>query len=171
MSYSYTQSETWSRTHARKVAGKVAADLFQMQQAYGEPSTDRIENYLCELVVLLTHGVLASVTYGFKRSGKWIVALRYEADMTGYLTLDDRSGRIPRGIDISGGTWGSYLIKNPAWVRFSTAQQTSIERELPFARQDAEEPGEAGVRVFDKTYSSAGNGVRRCTIGVSGDRH
>ena len=165
MTFSYTQSETWSRTHARRVAGKVSADLLQMQQAYGRPSDKWLEDYLDELVVLLSYSVLGSVTYGFKRHGDWVVALRYEADMSGMLTLDDRSGRIPRGDDVNGATWGSYLIKNGTWSSLSASQQAAIERQLPFPREGAREPGDAGPRIFDKTYSSAGNGVRRCTIG------
>lgn len=165
MTFSYTQSETWSRTHARRVAGKVSADLMQMQQAYGRPTDEWLHNYLVELVVLLSHRVLGSVTYGFQRDGDWIVALEYEADMSGMLTLDDRSGRIPRGVDTHGATWGSYLIKNGVWTSLSPGQRAAIDRELPFPREGAEEPGVAAARVFDKTYSSAGNGVRRCTIG------
>ena len=49
MSYTYTQTETWSRTHARKVGGKVVADLRQMQQEYGSPSDQRLEQYLAAL--------------------------------------------------------------------------------------------------------------------------
>ena len=166
MTQSYTTTETWSRTHARKVGGKVVADLRQMQQAYGSPTDNRLEQYLQELVVLLAEGVLKEVTYGFKRDGSWIVALRYTADMSGNLTVDDRSGSIPRGVDTSGASWGSYLIKDSKWSTLSESNQKAIERDLPFQREGAEEPKVAAVtRCGDRTYSSAGNGVRRSTIG------
>lgn len=166
MTQSYTTTETWSRTHARKVGGKVVADLRQMQQAYGSPTDHWLDQYLEELVVLLADGVLKEVTYGFKRNGSWVVALRYSADMAGNLSVDDRSGSIPRGVDISGATWGSYLIKNSKWNELSQTKRAELERDLPFQRQGAEEPTVTTViRSGDRTYSSAGNGVRRSTIG------
>jgi len=168
MSYTYTQTETWYRTHARKVGGKVVADLRQMQQEYGSPSDQRLEQYLAELVVLLTDGLLQEVTYGFRRNNTWVVAIRYTADMNGNLSVDDRSGRVPRGANISGASWGSYLVKNPKWHSLSPAERSAVERELPFEREGAEEPSDgAMVRAGDKTYSSAGCGVRRTTIGGS----
>ncbi len=109
MSHSYSTTETWSRTHARKVGGKVAADLRQMQQEYGQPSDVAIDAYLQELVVLLPDGYVDDVVYGYKRDGAWIVALKYTADMHGNLNTDDRSGRIPRGANVIGATFYSFL--------------------------------------------------------------
>ena len=109
MVYSYTTTQAWSRTHARYVAGKVAADLRQMQQAYGEPNDVRICMYLSELASLLTNQYVKEVTYGYRRNGSWVAALRYAADMHGNLNADDRSGRIPRGADVSGATFGSFM--------------------------------------------------------------
>lgn len=166
MTQSYTTTSTWSRTHARRVGGKIAADLRQMQQCYGSPSDPRLEQYLNELVVLLTEGVIKEVTYGFKRDNTWVVALRYTADMNGNISVDDRSGGIPRGKNVSGARWGSYLIKNDKWSSLTTTEQAAIERQLPLRREGAEEPSVTTlIRSGDRTYSSAGSGVRRSTIG------
>jgi len=166
MTQSYTITESWSRTHARKVGGKVIADLRQLQQEYGQPTDEWLEEFLSELVVLLGEGVVEEVTYGFRRNGAWVVALRYTADMNGNLTVDDRSGRVPRGVSLDGCTWYSYLTRNSRWNSLSASQQAAIERELPFQREGATEPSVAGMmRVGDKTYSSAGSGVSRSTIG------
>lgn len=166
MTYSYTTTETWSRTHARYVAGKVAADLRQMQQAYGKPSDTDIENYGTELTELLAGGYVKEVTYGYRRDGAWVVALRYTADMYGNLTADDRSGRIPRGADISGATWYSFLTYSSKWDTLTPAQRETIERDLPFSRSSGVEPTvRTGGWSPDKSYSAAGCGLRRATIG------
>lgn len=168
MTQSYTITESWSRTHARKVGGKVVADLRQLQQEYGRPTEEWLEAYLSELVVLLGEGVLGKVTYGFRRDGAWIVGLRYTADMNGNLTADDRSGRVPRGVNIDGATWYSYLEKNARWHGLSAVTRAAIERELPFQREGAAEPTDGGaLHLNDRTYSSAGSGVRRSTIGAA----
>lgn len=166
MTYSYTTTETWSRTHARYVAGKVAADLRQMQQAYGRPSDTDIENYLQELTELLAGGYVKEVSYGFRRDGAWIAALKYTADMYGNLTADDRSGRIPRGADITGAAWYSFLTYSSKWDALTQSQRESIERDLPFARSSGVEPIiRSGSWSPDKSYSAAGCGLRRATIG------
>lgn len=166
MTYSYTTTETWSRTHARYVAGKVAADLRQMQQEYGRPSDTDIENYVTELTELLAGGYVKEVSYGFRRDGAWIAALKYTADMYGNLTADDRSGRIPRGGNTAGAAWYSFLSYSSAWFALTQAQRDAIERDLPFARSSGEEPiVRTGSWSPDKSYSAAGCGLRRATIG------
>jgi len=166
MSQTYTTTETWSRTHARYVAGKVAADLRQMQQAYGQPTDAAIVDYLVELVVLLTDGYVSDVSYGHRRNGAWVAALKYTADMYGDLSIDDRSGRIPRGADITGASWHSFLTFSDKWSVLSLRQRESIERQLPFVRTDGVEPViRIGDWFRDKTYSSAGCGLRRACVG------
>ncbi|GIK15162.1 MAG: hypothetical protein BroJett003_01260 [Planctomycetota bacterium] len=166
MTQTYTTTETWSRTHARYAAGKVAADLRQMQQAYGRPSDTDIENYLQELTELLAGAYVKEVSYGFRRDGVWVAALKYTADMYGNLTADDRSGRIPRGADITGATWYSFLSYSSKWDLLTPGQRKSIERDLPFARSSGVEPViRNGSWSLDKTYSAVGCGLRRATIG------
>lgn len=165
MTQTYTITETWSRTHARYVAGKVAADLRQMQQAYGAPTDKRLNEYLDELTVLLADGLLKEITYGFRKNGVWLVALRYTADMNGGLSADDRSGLIPRGVSILGATWGSFLAKSSKWDALSTLAQARIEGELPFRRDDATAPIDGSPARHDKTYSSVGCGLSRASIG------
>ncbi len=58
MTGSYTQSSTstFTITHARHMAAKLAADLKRMQRFYGAPSDDRIAAYETEVVELLKAG-------------------------------------------------------------------------------------------------------------------
>lgn len=165
MTQTYTTTETWSRTYARYVAGKVAADLRQMQQVYGVPSDANIVSYVDELTELLAGGYVREVSYGFKRNGEVVVGLKYAADMSGYLATDDRSGSIPRGKDISGAHWYSFLTYSEKWESLASEEQRAIEKRLPFPRTAGSEP--AGNWSRDKTYSGAGCGVRRATAGGS----
>lgn len=166
MTQTYTTTETWSRTHARYVAGKVSADLRQMQQAYGQPSDAAIGSYLLELTELLAGGYVKEVTYGFWRDGAWVAAVKYTADMYGNLTADDRSGRVPRGADITGATWYSFLAFSSKWDSLTPSQRQAVERELPFVRSSGAEPViRIGAWLQDKTYSAIGCGLRRATIG------
>lgn len=161
-----TTTETWSRTHARHVAGKVAADLRQMNQAYGMPDDTHIANLAQELTVLLDGGFVKEVTYGFKRADVWVVAMRYVADMYGNLTSDDRSGSIPRGANVDGATFYSFLTYSAKWTALSAADRAAIEASIMIKRGYGVEPSiQAGVWIQEKTYSAAGCGLRRTSIG------
>jgi len=169
MSHSYTKTETWSRTHARYVAGKVSADLRQFQQEYGQPTDAAIENYLSELTILLAGGYVSEVTCGYRRDGAWVAALRYTADMYGNLFADDRSGRIPRGAAVAGAAFHSFMTLSSKWDALSERKREAIERELPFVRSAGVEPvSRIGDWLQDKTYSAAGCGLRRASIGSAG---
>lgn len=167
MTTSFTQ--TWNRTHARKVAGKVVADLLQMQQAYGKPSTASINDYLNELETLLADGYLDTVTYGFRRGSDWVVALKYKATELGLQYADDYSGKTPRGKDVSGATWYSFLEKSNAFYQdLNEAQRAAYEAKLPFKRTPGVEPSAGGNAWHqDKSYQSGGGGVRRSVLGAS----
>lgn len=97
MSLTYTTTETWSRTHARYIAGKVGADLRQMQQEYGEPTDKHLNDLVEELVTYLADDYLDYVEYGFRRGDTWVVAHKYTAGRIGSMAADDRSGRVRRG--------------------------------------------------------------------------
>ena len=58
MSYSYSlsESETFTVTHARHMAAKVATDLKRMQRFYGSPSDSEITDYEAEVTAFLKAG-------------------------------------------------------------------------------------------------------------------
>src|SRR5712692_2716041 len=93
---SYTDSSTFTVTHAREIACKVATDLKRMQRFYGYPSDTDIANFEAELVELLKAQPVETVAYAFKRDGKWIVpTLRYtEEDLLGAASINDDPGLI-----------------------------------------------------------------------------
>src|SRR6266705_2713455 len=108
MSYSITESESYTITHARYVASKVKTDLLRLQRFYGGPSNTRIDNYEAELIAMLKGDYLDTVIYGFKRTGNWIVALKYTSTSGGVLVSDQDPGAIKPGEDIAGASFGSY---------------------------------------------------------------
>lgn len=167
MTTSFTQS--WNRTHARKVAGKVMADLLQMQQAYGKPSTQAINDYLDEIETLLADGYLDAITYGFKQGEQWVVALKYKATVLGLQYADELSGRIPRGKDVSAATWYSFLEKSSAFYEdLNEGQRSAYEAELSIKRTPGNEPSAGGNAWHqDKSYQSGGGGVRRSVLGAN----
>ena len=165
-SYSLTETSTFTRTHARHMAAKVATDLKRMQRFYRKPSDANIADYETEVVELLKDGYLGTVTYGFKRDGFWVEpTLRYTArDLAGGSASDNDPGRVRPGADITGATFSSYLIHSPAWHSLDESQRKPVGDRLPFTRTGADEPGTNGYWVPDRTYSAGGRALDRGSV-------
>lgn len=168
MSYSYTfnDSITFTVTHAKHIAAKVATDLKRMQRLYGAPSDVSIAQYEAELIELLKGGYLKCVTYGYRRNEQWIEpALRYTAqDLAGGSADDDDPGRVRPGANIEGATFYSYLSYTAAWHALSSTQRTAFEEQLPFVRSGAPEPVVNGYLAQDRTYSAGGRALSRASV-------
>lgn len=160
-----SESVTFSLTHAKHIAAKVATDLKRMQRFYNAPSDKSIAEYETEVIQLLKHGYLHEVTYGFRRDGAWIEpTLRYSAsDLSGTMA-DDDPGRIRPGASIVGASFYSYLTYKPAWNALSVAQQVSFKKDLPFQRGGAPEPSVHGYLETDLTYSAGGRALKRGSV-------
>ena len=165
-SYSYAESSTFTVTHARHMAAKVATDLKRMQRFYGHPSDTRIAEFETEAVELIKAGYLGTVTYGFQRDGNWIEPmLRYTArGLAGDSANDDDPGRVRPSADVSGAVFKSYLTYSTAWYQLTPAQQAAFEATLPMSRNGAAEPGITGYLANDRTYSSGGRALDRATL-------
>jgi len=163
MTYSYTTTSTFTRSHAIYLTSKVAADLKQMQFFYGKPSDMDIEKFIEELVILLINRCLKMVEYGFKRGNNWVVVARYVARFDGFSITDERSGRIPAGADVSMASWHSYLECNDYyWRTLSEAQRQQISSTLPFQRTSGTEPDiSSGGWTTDRTYAKNGVSLSR----------
>ena len=98
-SYAYTETKTFTVTHARHMAAKVATDLKRMQRFYGKPNDQEIEEYEAEVIALLKDGYLSTVWYGYRRNSNWIEpTLQYTArDLAGASANNDDPGRIRPG--------------------------------------------------------------------------
>ncbi len=166
MTQSYTTTSTFTASDARRVSGKVVADLRQMRMAYGSPSDQEIENYLGELVTLLSDGYLDAVMYGFKKDGAWLPAtLRYTALSLGTTGDGDRSGTVKRGVETAGAYFTSYLTYSQKWWNLSEEARARYKADLPIQRVSGDEPKAPGGWIEDKSYISGGVGVRRAVLG------
>ena len=165
-SYSFTESTTFTVTHARHMAAKVATDLKRMQRFYGKPSDEGIADYETEATEMLRAGYIDTVTYGFKKDGKWIEpTLRYTArDLAGASASDDDPGKIRPGADINGASFYSYMTYTAAWDRLSQNERDAFKASLPFSRGGAPEPGISGYLSNGRTHSSGGRALDRATI-------
>lgn len=165
-SFTITEATTFTVTHARHMAAKVATDLKRLQRLYGKPSDTSIAEYEAEVIELLKAGYLGTVTYGFRRNGRWIEpALRYTArDLAGMSVNDDDPGRIRPGANVSGASFYSYLTYSAAWEELSQTEQDRFKKSLPFYRGGAPEPAIDGYLSNDRTYSSGGRALDRASV-------
>ncbi len=165
-SYAITETATFTVTHARHMAAKVAADLKRVQRFYGSPDDEKIAKYEAEITELLRGGYLSDVTYGFKKDGKWIEpTLKYTAqDLMGSSSNDDDPGRIPPRANITGASFGSFLNYTAAWYKLSNAEKNAIQSRIPLVRSNADEPGINGYLASDRTYSAGGRALNRSSI-------
>jgi hypothetical protein len=167
VSYSYatTATATFTRSDAKYVTSKVITDLKQFQRWYGAPADSDIEGYSAELVAMLAGRYMSWVEYGFWRAGKWQVSVRYEVRADGSLDTDSRAGGVPRGHDVIGARFFSFMCWSSEWSHLTAAEQQAIYDPLPFTRTTGTEPGYAtGSFTYDRTYSVSGNGVARRTF-------
>jgi len=165
-SYSITDSVTFTITHARHISARVATDLKRMQRLYNSPTDARIADYEAEVTELLRAGYLGTVTYGFKRDGRWIEpTLRYRVrDLAGGSANDDDPGRVRPGADVSGASFYSYLTYSTAWDNLTSAERETFKQRLPFQRGGADEPGVDGYFASDRTYSAGGRALDRTSV-------
>lgn len=168
MSSSFTVSEnvTFTLTHAKNLAAKVATDLMRIQRFYGSPSDHSIDEYEAEIIALLKAGYLRTVTYGYRRNDAWIQpTIRYTAqDLADTAANDDDPGRIKPGADVSGARFYSYLTYSSAWDKLSEDEKDSFKSTLPFKRGGAPEPSATGYFSDDRTYSSGGRALNRSSM-------
>lgn len=162
MSYSYTLSETFTITHARHIASRMAADFRLMRAYYGKPSELMIEDYLEEVALTLAKGYLSSFEVGFAKNGSRVVSLFYEVRADGTLS-DSRAGGIQPGADISDAQQFSYLTYSDKWFSLTPQQQSDFEAQLPIQRtpQPSPQDGDGYWVENDRSYAAGGAGVQR----------
>ena len=167
MSYTFTNTSTFTRTSAQYIASKVAADLRRMNAFYGHsehPSEQEVEDYYNELVEFLIHGFLESVEYGFKRNKERIVSLKYSVQINGTLT-DSHAGGVYARADINGASWFSFLCLNSKISLLSPEALKDFHGKLPFVRSEGQAPKDGqGYWAIDRSYFTDGVGTQRQTF-------
>jgi len=165
MTGTFTRSSSFTITHARYLASKIAADMHLCAAYYGLPSETSIRNYAEELAQYLNEGYLESYEFGYKKNGIRVVSWRYTVDAYGNITTDDRPGKIPPYVDISGATFFNFLSQNSTFFSLSSYQQSSFKAGLPVQRTDGYPPTDgAGYWTSDRNYYSGGCGIGRMTF-------
>jgi hypothetical protein len=157
-----TITKTYTVTDAKYLGSKIAADLRQLQIFYGSPSDTDINAYVEEFVLLLKEGYLQECSYGFKKNGTYVVGVQYKVSEFG--TIDDNPGRMPVGVDITGASWASYLIKNSKYADLSNAEKQKVDSSLPVKRVSGSDPCLGANASQDKTYSSGSINLNRTTF-------
>lgn len=166
-SLSVSASTSFTITHARYLASKVATDLKRLQGLYRsyDPSDAEIDSYEAELTYLLKHDAVGSVVYGYQRNGVWTAAcVRYTVDASGSIQADDDPGKIRPGHDITGAVFTSFLSYSSSWSDRTATERVTIKSNSPLQRTTGSSPDlERGYWTDDRSYSAGGRGVARST--------
>ncbi len=168
MSFSFTatDSNTFTVTHARHMAAKVATDLKRIQRFYFEPDDARIARLETELVALLKAGFLDYAWYGFQRNGQWIEpTLRYtHRELSGFSSADDDPGRVIPGANVQGASFHSFIATNQTYTNLSATAKALFDATLPISRTPADLAGLSGYMESDRNYSAGGQALSRSTL-------
>jgi hypothetical protein len=162
MSYSYTTTETFTLTHARRLAAKVAADMHQCQRFYGRPTDAQIAEYQEELTVLLHGGYVESYEFGYKTRGdRRVVSWHYTVGPSGDLE-GGRSGGLYASAAITNAVNFNFLTHSSAWFALSDAEKAKITAQHTVRRTDGAPPQDGnGYWDSSRQYASGGVAVTR----------
>lgn len=165
-SISYTDSQTFSVTHARYLASKVATDLKRIQRFYSSPSDKEIADYEQELIALLKEGYFSEILYGFKREGKFIEpTLRYTAaELSNSSGMNDDPGKVKPWADISNSHFTSFLTYSGKWSNLSENERENFKRSLAIQRVTMPTPETNGFFQSDRIYSAGGQSLNRSSL-------
>lgn len=159
---SYSYAETFSRTHARRLAGRVTTDLRQSHLLYGSPSESRLEEYRAELEELLAGGYVDRYQFGFKRKEQAVWSLRYAVGPDGSLSGTGNGGGVPAAQNVVGARFFNFLTFSNSWSQLAERARQAIEQKLPFTRVDGTLPSETGgYWTQDRTYAAGGVALAR----------
>lgn len=161
--FTFTQSATFTVTHARHLASKIAADLNACSRLHGQPSLSTVEKYNEELVELLRYGYLSQYEFGFKRNDQRVLSWSYEVDASGSISSDDRAGKMSAYIDLSGTSFFNFMWPSSKYYDLTSDQQSAFDESHPVDRISGEPPSDgAGCwSSTEKNYSAGGTGVSR----------
>lgn len=162
MSLSESWVDTFSITHARHIASRIAGDLRLMHRYYGYPQLDFIDDVLEEIAQCLAAGYLESFEIGYEHGNRErVFTLLYEALPDGTLS-DNRAGDVPPYEDVSGATSFNYLTHNDRWFALSSSEREAFKAKLPVKRTSAP-PLQDGIGYWseDRSYGAGGVSVRR----------
>jgi hypothetical protein len=158
---SFTTTTTFTRTNARYLASKIAADLRQLRSFYGRPSEQKIEDLYEELVEMLAGGYVATFEAGFRTNDKRVVSERYTITAGGSAD-DERAGGVYARADISGASWFTFMTYSEAWWQLTETERQKIRDSVPIDRTPGSEPTDGdGYWESGRNYENGGMSVSR----------
>jgi hypothetical protein len=161
VTYSYTTSESFTLTNAKKLAAKVTADMHQCRRFYGNPTEAGMTSYNDELVAMLAGGYVSSYEFGYQKGDRRIVSWYYTVTAAGELE-GGRSGGLYAHADITGASWFNVMTTNHSWSVLSDAERDAVQAKHTIIRTFGDPPGDGSGRwVSDRTYVSGGVAVQR----------
>ena len=161
--FTHTSSATFTVTHAKHLASKIAADLNACSRLHGHPSVSAVENYDDELVELLRYGYLSRYEFGFKRDEERVLSWSYEVGSYGNIETDERAGKMSAYVDLSGTTFFNYAWYSSKYHDLTPEQQSTFKHSHPVNRTSGDPPtdGAGYWSGTEKNYSAGGTGVSR----------
>ena len=161
----YTLSSTFTITHARHIASKIAGDLELGALYYGKPAPSAIPDYADELATMLRDGYVSSYEFGFKRDGRRVVCWRYDVRADGTVDCDDSSGKLFAYAQTDNAVFYNFMSYSQKWWDLSNAERIRVKAGLPVQRSNGYLPSDGdGYWVVDKRYRSNGVGTVRRTF-------
>jgi hypothetical protein len=161
--FSFSHSATFTITHAKYLASKIAADLNVCNRLHGRPTVSQVESYSEELIELLRHGYLSRYEFGFKRDAKRVLSWSYDVTSSGNIETDDRAGKMSAYLDLRDTTFFNFVWYSSKYNSLSIDDQKTFGVTHPINRTTGEPPSDgAGYwSGTEKIYSSGGTGVSR----------
>lgn len=161
--FTRTETATFTITHAKHLASKIAADLNACSRLHGKPSVTAVESYNAELVELLRYGFLSSYEFGFQQDDKRVLSWSYDVTTDGNIESDDRAGKMSAYVDLDGASFFNY-----AWYSSKYGSLTSDEllifKESHSINRTTGDPPSDGAGYWsgtEKNYAAGGTGVSR----------
>lgn len=162
MTSSYTTTDSFTLTNAKKLAAKVTSDMHQCRRFYAMPSENGILQYQQELIVLLAGKYVSKYEFGFKTNDdKRIVSWLYEVTSAGDME-GGPSGGLHASANISKGKWFNFLTTDHNWSSLTEKERTAVNSQHEITRTVGEPPADgSGQWVSDRTYVSGGVAIIR----------
>lgn len=158
---SFTTTSTFTRTNARYLASKIAADLRQLRAFYGRPAEQQIEDLYEELTEMLAGGYVATFEAGFRNNDRRVITVRY-AITEGGNSDDERAGGIYARADVSAASWFTFMSYSLAWWQLAEAERQRIRDSVPVDRNPGSEPTNGdGYWEAGRIYGSGGTSTSR----------
>lgn len=161
VSYTYTTSDTFTLTNAKKLAAKVTADMHQCRRFYGDPTEADVSAYNAELVVMLAGGYVSSYEFGYKSADQRVVSWYYTVTAVGDLD-GGRSGGLYATAHVGGASWFNFISTSQAWSDLTEAGRNAVRAKHSISRVTGEPPCDGSGRwVCDRAYVSGSVAVQR----------